>query len=197
MNNTQRGVSMSAQTETMATRVALHPFLAGMDRTHLAMLADCAVFARFKKGQTILLEGEHANRFYLIESGMVILESSARFGDPVVIETIGPGDLLGWSWMFPPYTWHFTARAAEETTAVFFSGEILRQYCEKDRSLGFELFKRMSAVMMKRLQAVRTKMLSIHAHGARLEPVAHLSPFMEQELDTSSDVSDPLFAEGG
>jgi len=172
------------QPEPMATRVALHPFLAGMSRTHLSLLADCAMAAHFKKGQTILREGEFANRFYLIESGKVILESGAGFGEPVVIETIGPGDLLGWSWMFPPYVWHFTARTVEPTEAIFFYGTLLREYCEKDHSLGYELFKRMSSVMMRRLQATRKQMLSVHAHGASLEPVVIESPFMDQETDT-------------
>jgi CRP-like cAMP-binding protein len=105
----------------------------------------------------------------LIESGKVVLDSSAGSGKPLVIETIGPGDLLGWSWMFPPYVWQFTARAVEPTTAIFFYGTILREYCEKDHSLGYELFKRMSVVMMKRLQAARRQMLSFQAHGASLE----------------------------
>jgi CRP-like cAMP-binding protein len=69
--------------------------------------------------------------------------------------------------MFPPYTWQFTARAVEPTTAIFFYGTILREYCEKDHSLGYELLKRMSAVMVKRLQAARKNMLTVHAHNAR------------------------------
>lgn len=160
---------ITSQREPLATRVALHPFLAGMRQTHLALLTDCAMASRFKKGQTILREGEFANRFYLIESGRVVLESGAALGEPIMIESIGAGDLLGWSWMFPPYVWHFTARASEPTTALFFYGTILREYCEKHHSLGYELFKRMSAVMIKRLQAARKKMLSIHAHGTYLE----------------------------
>jgi CRP/FNR family transcriptional regulator, cyclic AMP receptor protein len=176
-------------TESMATRVALHPFLAGMSRNHLALLTDCAIPVRFKKGQTILREGEMANRFYLIESGRVILESGEGFGEPVVVESIGAGDLLGWSWMFPPYVWHFTARAAESTSAIFFYGTILREYCEKDHSLGYELLKRITPVMMKRLQAARKKMLSVYAHGAPLPPVVLESPFMDQELDSPNGSS--------
>jgi CRP/FNR family transcriptional regulator, cyclic AMP receptor protein len=158
------------ESEPMATRVALHPFLAGMSRTQLALLTDCAIPVHFTKGQLILREGEFANRFYLIESGKVILESGERFGDPVVVEAIGPGDLLGWSWIFPPYVWHFTARAVEPTDGIFFYGTILREYCERDHSLGYELFKRMSPIMLRRLQAAREKMLSLHARKASLEP---------------------------
>ena len=172
--------------EPMATRVALHPFLAGLNRTQLALLTDCAMATRFKKGQTILREGEFANRFYLIESGKVVLESEAGLGEPLVIETLGAGDLLGWSWMFPPYVWHFTARAIESTEAIFFYGTILREYCERDHSLGYELFKRMSAIMIKRLQRARTKMLAIQSRGASLQPVVLEPPFLDQELDTCS-----------
>jgi CRP/FNR family transcriptional regulator, cyclic AMP receptor protein len=158
----QTEVNTEIETEPLAARVALHPFLAGMNRTQLALLRDCAMATHFKKGETILHEGEFANRFYLIESGKVVLESRPGFGEPLVVETIGAGDLLGWSWMFPPYVWQFSARAVEPTTALFFYGTILREYCEKDHSLGYELFKRMSAVMMKRLQAARKQMLCLH-----------------------------------
>ena len=149
--------------EPLDTRVALHPFLAGMNREQLAVLTDCAIPVHFEKGQIIFREGDMANRFYLIESGKVLLESSEGLGNPVIIDTIGSGDLLGWSWMFPPYTWQFTARTVEPTAAIFFYGTILREYCEKDHSLGYELLKRMSAVMVKRLQGARKKMLAFQA----------------------------------
>ena len=167
--DTQTETNTKIEAEPLAARVALHPFLAGMNRTQVALLTDCAMATHFKNGQMVLREGEFANRLYLIESGKVALESGADIGEPVVIETIGPGDLLGWSWMFPPYVWQFTARAVEPTTAIFFYGTILREYCEKDHSLGYELFKRMSVVMMKRLQAARKQVLSTHVQGASLE----------------------------
>jgi CRP/FNR family transcriptional regulator, cyclic AMP receptor protein len=163
MKTEAKKLTMETPPEPMATRVALHPFLAGMNRTRLALLTDCAMATRFKLGQIVFREGEPANRFYLIETGKVVLESGKGFGKPVMVETIGAGDLLGWSWMFPPYVWHFTARAVEPTEAIFFYGTILREYCERDPSLGYELFKRMAPVMLRRLQAARQKMLSIHS----------------------------------
>jgi CRP-like cAMP-binding protein len=165
--DTQTNTNTKIETEPLAARVTLHPFLAGMNRAQLAALTDCAMTTHFKKGQTILREGEFANRFYLIESGKVALESGADSGEPVAIETIGSGDLLGWSWMFPPYTWQFTAQSIEPTTAIFFYGTILREHCENDHSLGYQLLKRMSAVMVKRLQAARRQMLVLHALGCR------------------------------
>ncbi len=173
------------ENETMETRVSLHPFFAGMKRSQLALLIDCAIPVHFKKGLVIFRAGEIANRFYVLETGKVVLESASKYGKPVIVDTIGAGDLLGWSWMFPPYVWQFTARAVEETDAIYFYGAILRQYCERDSSLGFELLKRMSVVMNRRLQAARKQMVSMHA-GATLQPAAVEAPCMDQELDVAS-----------
>jgi CRP/FNR family transcriptional regulator, cyclic AMP receptor protein len=145
----------------LEAQVAAHPFLIGMSAQHIRLLADCAMRSHFRGGETVFREGETANRFYLIEHGKVALESST-LGEPVKIDEIHDGDLLGWSWLFPPYAWHFSARALEDTTAIFFYGTVLRDYCEKDHSLGFELFKRMSVVMLRRLQAARQKLLNVH-----------------------------------
>jgi CRP-like cAMP-binding protein len=160
--NTQIKGNHEIQIEPLATRVGLHPFLAGMNHTHLALLTDCAATRHFNTGQTILRQGEFANGFYLIETGRVLLESETGLGQSIAIQTIDPGDLLGWSWMFPPYVWQFTAQAVEPTTALFFYAAILREYCEKDHSLGYELLKRISAVMVTRLQAAHDQMLSLY-----------------------------------
>ena len=178
-------MTTESQPETMASRVALHPFLAGMNRNHLALLTDCAIPVNFKKDEVILRAGEMANRFYLIETGEVVLESGEQSGNPVLVDRIGAGNLLGWSWMFPPYAWHFTARAVKPTSAIFFYGTILREYCERHPSLGYELFKRMAPVMLKRMQGARDKIVALHRGEASLEPAAVLeSPFLDQELDT-------------
>jgi CRP/FNR family cyclic AMP-dependent transcriptional regulator len=144
----------------LEAQVAAHPFFIGMNAHYIRLLSDCAMATRFEKNQVIFHAGETANRFYLIESGKVVLESAADPGSaPVIIDTIAAGDLLGWSWIFPPYIWHFTARAVESTSSIFFYGTILREYCEKDPTLGYELFKRMSEVMMRRLQRARGELL--------------------------------------
>ena len=148
---------VGAKRAELEAAVAAHPFLIGVSPHHIRLLADCAMRSKFTAGQIIFRKGETANRFYLIEHGRVALESST--GDDVVrIDEVGPGDLLGWSWIFPPYVWHFDARAIEPTTAIFLYGTILREYCENDPALGYELFKRMSEVMMRRLQAARVKL---------------------------------------
>src|ERR1044071_3432555 len=133
--------------DSMAIRLARHPFFVGMHRRHLAFLAACATALQFEKGQVIFRESEPADRFYLIEAGKVTMESSAGLGDP----------RLGWSWMFPSQVRNFTARAVEPTTAIFFDGAILREHCEKDCSFGYEFLKRMSLVMYQRIQAARKR----------------------------------------
>jgi CRP-like cAMP-binding protein len=144
----------------LEAQVAAHPFFIGMSAHYIRLLADCAMGTRFAKDQVIFRAGEMANRFYLIERGKVVLESEPGAGGaPVIIDTISAGDLLGWSWIFPPFIWHFTARAVQPTSSIFFYGTILREYCEKDPTLGYELFKRMSEVMMRRLQRARSELL--------------------------------------
>lgn len=142
--------------------VKAHPFLIGMSDHHIRLLADCGMLTHFAAETTIFAQGDTANRFYLIRQGTVLLESDTREGR-VEIDRIGGGDLLGWSWLFPPYVWHFTARSVEPTSAIFFYGTVLREYCEKDHSLGFELFKRMSEVMTRRLQSARKRLLSAYS----------------------------------
>jgi len=143
-------------------QVARHPFFLGLKPEHIRMLTDCAMATQFEPNQIIFREGETANRFYLIEEGGVVLEADEA-NRSVIIDRIGVGDLLGWSWIFPPYRWHFAARATEPTRAIFFYGTILREYCEKDPALGYELFKRMSEIMMKRLQRARGELIALLA----------------------------------
>ena len=120
---------VGAEREELEAKVAAHPFLIGISTPHIRLLADCAMRAQFADGQVIFRKGETANRFYLIEHGRIALESSTA-DDVVRIDEVGAGDLLGWSWIFPPYIWHFDARAIEPSTAIFLYGTILREYCD-------------------------------------------------------------------
>jgi CRP/FNR family transcriptional regulator, cyclic AMP receptor protein len=158
-------INHEIQIEPLATRVGLHPFLAGMNHTQLTLLTDCAVARHFSRGQLILRQGEFAKGFYLIETGKAAVESQIGPGHPIVIQMIGAGDMLGWSWMFPPYVWQFSARAVEPTAALFFYATILRGYCEKDHSLGYELLKRISTVMVTRLHAAHDQLLSVYSNS--------------------------------
>jgi len=113
----------------------------------------------FDAGQLIFREGEIANRFYLILAGQVQLEAEAADRPGVLVEYVGAGDILGWSWLFPPYTWNFTARTVEPVRAIFFYGTWLRDRCEAEPAFGFDLMKRTAAVAIRRLQATRRQLV--------------------------------------
>lgn len=132
--------------------IANHPFLQGMSPAHLRVLAENAMLTRFEAGQVVFHEGEIANRFYLLQSGRVSVETRSGAQQVITIQTLGAGDILGWSWMFAPYYWHFSACAIESTQAIFFYGTRLREICEQDREFGFELMRRVTGVLMRRLQ---------------------------------------------
>jgi CRP-like cAMP-binding protein len=138
-----------------------HPFLEGMSPHQLRLLSDCAIPQRFAAQEVIFREGEPANRFYLIQSGKVGLESYTLERGNKVIEKLGPGEVFGWSWLFPPYYWHFNARALKPTETIFFHAVPLREECESDHDLGYELMKRMAGLMMKRLQVLRKQLLPL------------------------------------
>ena len=146
----------------LAGVISEHPFLRGLAEQHQQVLVDCAMLQEFSAGDVIFREGDIANRFYLIREGKVVLEAPDRDRQPVVIQTIGAGEVLGWSWLFPPYYWHFDARAVENTKAIFFYGTRLRERCDEDPQLGYELMKRMADVVIKRLQATRIQLLDEH-----------------------------------
>jgi CRP-like cAMP-binding protein len=144
----------------MEQRLVAHPFLQGMSAHHIKLLAQSATPTCFERGQIIFRAGEPANGFYLIESGRVALEGSAVEHGPITADLVAAGEPLGWSWMFPPYLWHFDARAIEPTTAIGFSGILLRQHRDEDLQLSHELFKRTSEVMVRRLQLARKRLVA-------------------------------------
>jgi len=146
---------------SLDVRIAQHPFLAGMTPAHLRILTSAAMPVEFSAGQVIFREGDVANRFYVILQGKVALEAGSPGASPVLIEMIGPGEVLGWSWLFQPYTWHFDARAVEVTKAIFFYGTWLREQCEQDRDFGCELYKRVALVVIDRLQSARRRLLEL------------------------------------
>jgi CRP/FNR family cyclic AMP-dependent transcriptional regulator len=147
----------------LAERIAEHRLFKELEPRYLSLLAEVAMLKEFAADEVIFREGDPANRFYLILDGEVAIESARRQGAPVVLQTIGRDDVLGWSWLFPPYYWHFDARATKPTKAIFFYGTWLRENCERDHDFGYEMIKRMSAVMMERLQATRRQLAEARA----------------------------------
>ena len=141
--------------EVSAAALAAHPFLHGMSRDQLSTLARTASDVTFGARHRIFSDCGHASRFWLIQSGRVSLDLDVPGEGPVVIATLGLGDLLGWSWLFPPFTWAFGAVAATGVEAFEFDAPAVRACCAADPVLGYELYQRMLRVLAKRLQATR------------------------------------------
>jgi len=148
--------------ETLERILAEHPFFAGLDARHIQLIVGCATNVRFDAGQFIFREGEEANEFYVIRHGKVALEVFVPGRGPVTIQTLGEGEILGWSWLIPPYHWHFNARAIELTRAIALDGKCLRAKCEDDHDLGYELLKRFAHIVEQRLQATRLQLLDVY-----------------------------------
>ncbi len=150
---------MQISTETILS----HTFFKGLPEHVLKLLAAEAMALDFKPGATIFRSGSPANRFYLLVEGNVVLEAAPEKRDdenkPALIETLGPGQVLGWSWLIPPYFWHFDARAITPVRAIFFYGSRLRDKCETDHDLGYELMKRTSEIMIERLYSAQRRLL--------------------------------------
>jgi CRP-like cAMP-binding protein len=166
VNETGQFPSPTRANGRLAKIIGSHPFLKDLDSHQQRLLADCAMDKNFAAGELIFREGDPANRFYLIVEGKVALESYVQDRGRVEVQTIGKGDVLGWSWLFPPYYWQFDARALEPTKAIFFYATPLREEAENDHELGYELYKRFAEIMLKRLQATRRRLLESSAGKA-------------------------------
>lgn len=153
--------------QRLKTILSKHPFFRGLDQHYIQLIVGCASNVRFDNDKTIFCEGEEANQFYIIRQGKVALEAVSASGrEPIIIQVIGEGDVLGWSWLFPPHLWHFDARAIGPTEAIALDGKYLRTKCEKDHDLGYELMKRFAHIIEQRLRAVRSQnpdMYAVHA----------------------------------
>lgn len=134
-------------------------FFSGMAADSLRLLADCASERRVEQNEVLFHHGEPADRFYLLRSGRISVEIPAIMGPSLEIQRLGAGQILGWSWLIPPYRWSFQARAEEPTELLEFDGKAILSRCEQDPKLGYELLKRFSALMSERLDAARRKMM--------------------------------------
>ena len=143
------------------------PLLADLPAEQLELLAGCASNVHVDAGAVLFREGDPADVFYVVREGTVALELYAPPRGSLTIETIGSGELLGWSWLVPPYRWHFDARALTALRATSIDGTCLRGKCEDDPALGYALMTRFAQVLMERLQSTRLRLLDVYGSVAR------------------------------
>jgi CRP-like cAMP-binding protein len=151
---------------TLETLIKEHPFLAGLCREFRNFLYACAFVRRFASQQQIFHEAGEADHFYLIVDGAVALEAFVPGSGMVTIESLGPGDALGCSWLFPPHKWNFTATTREPTEVISFDAAALRAKAEQDRDFCNELLARIARILHDRL--LHTQRQLIDAYGVHL-----------------------------
>jgi CRP-like cAMP-binding protein len=151
--------------ETIEVLLRDVPFFARMNDAQLELLAGCASNKRFLEGEMLFREGDDADTFYVVRHGSVGLEMFVPARGSITIETIEEGEIVGWSWLFPPHRWHFDARALELVRATAFDGACLRGKCEADPALGYDLMSRFAQILIERLQWTRLRLLDLYGRG--------------------------------
>lgn len=146
--------------------IADHPFFAGFDRAHTHLISSCARNTRFDPGRYLLQQGALAEQFFLLRHGRVALELSSPGRGTLTFQTLGPGELVGVSWLIAPYRWTYDARALELVRAIAIDAACLRTKSEADHDFGYEMMKRFMPVLVQRLQAARLQLLDVYGtHG--------------------------------
>src|SRR4051812_41015501 len=152
--------------QTIAELLTDVPALAALSTEHRDTIAGCARNRVFRDGEEIMRAGEAANAFHVIREGAVALETFVPRGGPVIVETLHAGELLGWSWLVPPYRVAFDCRSVGTTHTFEFDGACLRGKCDADPALGYDLLKLVASTMLERLQGTRLRLLDVYGRTA-------------------------------
>jgi CRP/FNR family transcriptional regulator, cyclic AMP receptor protein len=149
--------------EAIDNLISAHPFWKDLNPQVLHVLKECSSTMTFGVGQPVMQAGFEAEHFYLVIRGHVSVEMFMPGKGIITLQTIGPGEVLGWSWFFPPYRWHFNANSRDITETVVFDARKLREYAAENHDFGYDLASRIAQVMLQRLQATRLRLVEYHA----------------------------------
>jgi CRP/FNR family transcriptional regulator, cyclic AMP receptor protein len=147
--------------EGLGRLLAEHPFFHDMQPDIREIVVGCCANAHYRPGEYMFKEGTRADHFFLIRQGSVAVEVHAPGREGVVVETIGEGDIIGWSWLVPPYVWTFDARANEQVRAVTIDGACLRRKIADNHELGYEMYKRFIPIMGRRIAEARLRIVEL------------------------------------
>ena len=145
--------------QSIAEYLSAHEFFSEFSDDILKFLYECSSMREIKKGQILFLQGEHADKFYVVRSGRISLQMPAIMGPTLEIQTMDEDQVLGWSWLISPYKWNFQTKAEDDSELLQFDGAAILARCEQDPKLGFELVKKFAALMSMGLNAARLKMM--------------------------------------
>ena len=148
--------------ESLKPIIQAQPFFAGFSEAMTDLIVGCAENVRFRKGAYLMHEGQPENDFFLIREGRVVLSiHGAQYGK-ITVQTLDAGEMVGWSWLVPPYRARFDASALEDTRALRFDGQCLRSKCEQDPATGYELLKRVSTTLAQRLESSCLQLMDVY-----------------------------------
>jgi CRP-like cAMP-binding protein len=147
----------------IADELREHPFFTGLPEAYVQLIAGCGEHCPYRAGTLIAREGSDANHFFVLRGGRVALELNTGASQTVRIQTLDEGDVLGWSWLFPPYHWAFDVRAVQDLRTIRLDGACLRRKCDEDPAMGYALMQRFSQLMMERVEATRLQLLDLYA----------------------------------
>jgi CRP/FNR family transcriptional regulator, cyclic AMP receptor protein len=148
---------MSNQSTTQY--LSSHEFFSGFSDDALKFLCECSNTHEIKKGQILFRQGESADKFYVLRNGLISIQMPAIIGPNLEIQTLGTNQVLGWSWLIPPFKWNFQAMAEEDSELLMFDGTAILARCEQEPRFGYELLKKFAELMSMRLDAARQKMM--------------------------------------
>jgi CRP-like cAMP-binding protein len=149
---------------TVFDQIALHPFLHDLPTGWLQRLAVHGRMVLRHPGHRLFGEEAPADRFWLLRSGSVALDFHVPGRGDIVIERIGSGSVVGWSWLLPPHRWSMGAVVADECRAIELDAAGVRTLIAEDPDLGRELTMRFVAVMAERLGAARHRLVELYAY---------------------------------
>jgi CRP/FNR family cyclic AMP-dependent transcriptional regulator len=151
---------------TVREMLAQSRVFAGLPEKVLDQLAGCGTLDVFPAGATLFHVGQPAGTFHVIRHGRVTIEIAAPGREPIVVATRSEGEAVGWSWLFPPYRWHFDAIALEPTGVINLDGECLRGKAETDHELGYHLMNRFASLAIKDVELTQLQLLDVYGHVA-------------------------------
>jgi CRP-like cAMP-binding protein len=134
-------------------------FFSSLNQEYIKTLARFASEQQIEPDQVLFRQGEHAHHFYLIRNGSITIEIPAITGPQLEVQSLGAGQILGWSWLISPYRWNFQARAEAPTTLLAFDGDAVLAQCEAEPPFGYALLKRFASLMAERLEVARQRMM--------------------------------------
>jgi CRP-like cAMP-binding protein len=146
--------------QSITEYLSAHEFFSEFSDDSLKFLCECSSTREIKKGQILFLQGENADKFYVVRNGRISIQMPAIMGPALEIQTVDKDQVLGWSWLISPYQWNFQAKAEEDSELLQFDGTAILARCEQEPKFGYELLKKFAALMSVGLNAARQKMMN-------------------------------------